>query len=420
MATLIENLTETVYVNICRGLFEKDKLLFSFLIAVAIQRHAGIISLAEWNLFLRGPAVTDMQKLPAPAQKWLSDEYVLLNVIRVHKLANNFVAVCGRVCLLWTSCRRLQACAHKSTATLTLWPGASMHKDPHRTWLACHDWHDKLTPFQRLLVLKTFREEKVIFAVREFVGAVLSEKFMIAPPFDLLGTYLDSVPLTPIIFVLSPGADPAAYLQRLADDRGFADRLHMISLGQGQGPIAERLIDQGVKDGLWVCLQNCHLAASWMPALEKKLETIALGHINDEFRLWLTSMPSRAFPVPVLQSGLKLTNEPPKGIRANVSRSYNDIDAEFFDSCTKPLPWKKMLFGLCFFHAVIQERRKFGAIGWNIPYEWNTSDLQVSIRTLRMFLEEQPEVPWEALHYMTVRGEVQCSVLVVYDFSYAL
>jgi hypothetical protein len=116
---------------------------------------------------------------------------------------------------------------------------------------------------------------------------------MSAPPFDLQGTYSDSSPLTPIIFVLSAGADPAAYLQRLADERGFASRLHMISLGQGQGVIAEALIDKGVKDGLWVCLQNCHLAASWMPALEKKLETLALGSFNDDFRLWLTSMPSK-------------------------------------------------------------------------------------------------------------------------------
>lgn len=67
---------------------------------------------------------------------------------------------------------------------------------------------------------------------------------MTAPPFDLHGTFADSQPLTPIIFVLSAGADPAASLQKLADEKGFSERLHMISLGQGQGPIAERLIDQ--------------------------------------------------------------------------------------------------------------------------------------------------------------------------------
>lgn len=126
--------------------------------------------------------------------------------------------------------------------------------------------------------------------------------------------------------------------------------------------------------------------------------------MHPEYRLWLTSMPSTDFPVPVLQMGIKLTNEPPRGLKANLKRTYSDLKEEEYESCAKPKEFKKLLFALAYFHAAILERRKYGAIGWNIPYEWMTSDFDTSKRQLLMYLNEQEVVPYQALNYVVAEA----------------
>jgi len=162
------------------------------------------------------------------------------------------------------------------------------------------------------------------------------------------------------------------------------------------------------------CLQNCHLAVSWMPTLERFLETGAGEEVHEDYRLWLTSMPTTKFPVAILQNSIKVTNEPPKGLANNLMRTFLDLEEKEYEGCTQPGVFKKLMFGLAFFHAVLLERRKFGAIGWNIPYEWMTSDLVVSQKQLQMYLDERPDqVPWETLR--EIIGEVNYAGRVTDD-----
>ena len=99
-----------------------------------------------------------------------------------------------------------------------------------------------------------------------------------------------------------------------------------------------------------------------------------------------------------------MTNEPPKGIKANMIGSYFSdpiSKIEFFESHTRPLIWKKLVFGLCMFHSIIQERKSFGPLGWNIQYEFTLSDLSISIQQLHMFTNTNEAISFPALKYLT-------------------
>lgn len=77
--------------------------------------------------------------------------------------------------------------------------------------------------------------------------------------------------------------------------------------------------------GYWVLLQNCHLSISWMPELELVVEGLNTG-MHKDFRLWLTSMPTESFSIPILQNSIKMTLEPPSGLRNNLLRTYKNMD----------------------------------------------------------------------------------------------
>ncbi|CAH0560320.1 unnamed protein product [Brassicogethes aeneus] len=379
--TINNYFTFSLYSNVCRSLFEKHKLQFAFLLCVRVMMSSGLINPKEWHLFLAGGSPLSEKENPAP--QWLSVKS-------------------------WKEIRSLEVCSKFELFINTFAANIEKYRklfesvDPHRQPLP-EVVQNQLDDFQRLLVLKCLRPDKVTNAMQDFLSRHMGQQFIEPQSSDLSEMFKESGPTIPLIFVLSTGTDPAAELYKFADRMKFSKRMFSISLGQGQGPRAEKLIEEGVETGNWVFFQNCHLAPSWMPRLERIIENITIDTAHRDFRIWLTSTPSPYFPVAILQNGSKMTIEPPAGIKANMLRAYlnqvSDLTDFIQSEHEKAYPFKMLAFSLCLFHGILLERRKFGPLGFNIPYEFTDGDLKICISQLHMFLLEYTDIPFKVLTY---------------------
>eukprot|EP00882_Tetradesmus_deserticola_P027077 GHRQ01029927.1.p1 GENE.GHRQ01029927.1~~GHRQ01029927.1.p1 ORF type:complete len:205 (+),score=61.79 GHRQ01029927.1:431-1045(+) len=107
------------------------------------------------------------------------------------------------------------------------------HAEPETAELP-REWETKCNELQRLLLVRSLRPDRVIFAAASYVGNALGRKFVEPPVLNLAETCADSTALSPLIFVLSPGVDPTDALRKLAAEKDMGSKLHIVALGQGQ------------------------------------------------------------------------------------------------------------------------------------------------------------------------------------------
>ncbi|NWZ01914.1 DYH9 protein, partial [Loxia curvirostra] len=184
--------------------------------------------------------------------------------------------------------------------------------------------------------------------------------------------------------------------------------LHNVSLGQGQEVVAEQALDVAAKEGHWVILQNIHLVAKWLSSLEKRLEQLSQGSHRD-FRVFLSAEPapcpeSHIIPQGILENCIKITSEAPTGMHANLHKALDNFSQDTLEMCSQEKEFRSILFALCYFHAVVAERRKFGPQGWNRPYPFSTGDLTISVNVLYNYLQASSKVPYDDLRYLV--GEI--------------
>ena len=396
---IMNTLTYMVYNYTCTGIFETHKLMFSFQMTIKILEGEGKLDSQYLDFLLKGNISLERSERKNPFPAWLPDQG-WEDIIRLQSIGDKFQSLPDDIAgngSKWKEWYDLEA------------PEA--HPLPG-------EYDEKLDVMEKLLILRCFRIDRVYLGIERFVIHYMGEKYVQPPVLNYKNIFEQSTAISPVVFVLSPGADPLMDVMKLAEEEGFGgNKFRFIALGQGQGPVAANLLETGKARGLWIMLQNCHLLASWLKTLDKLIEKLEGAH--KDFRLWLTTDPTPKFPLGILQKSLKVVTEPPNGLKLNLRSSYSRITEETLQMCPHD-SFRPIVFVLAFFHAVVQERRKYGRIGWNVAYDFNESDFRVSMLLLNTYLTKahvnnDPQIPWGSLRYLV--GEAMYGGRVTDDYD---
>jgi dynein heavy chain len=379
---IIDTITFNVYNYISRGLFERDKLIFASQMVFRILAMRGEIVPSELDFLLKAPTAPNAV---SPVDFLSNISWGNLKVLsQLEAFANFDRDVEG-------SAKRWKKFCESEVPEKEKFPG---------------EWKNK-TSMQRLCMMRCLRPDRMLYAVRLFVTEVLGERFTSGRSIEFVRTFEETSKATGIFFILSPGVNPILQVEELGKSMGFTydnGNYHQVSLGQGQEVVAEAALDRAAEKGEWVILENVHLVKKWLPALERKLEQCSES-ANANFRYYLTAEPAgtpegHIIPQGILEACIKITNEPPTGIQANLHAALDNFTQDTLEMCAKENEFRKILFSLVYFHAVVLERRKFGPMGWNRNYPFTTGDLTISSNVLFNYLENNSTVPWTDLRYL--------------------
>lgn len=392
IANIIEYLTYEVFRYTVRGLYENHKFIFTLLLALKIDLQSNKIGHNKFQILIKGGAALDLKACPPKPYSWIPD-MVWLNLVELSKLAqfSNIIDQVSQSGKHWKAWLNLDA--------------------PEEGVIP--DGYNSFDVFHKLLLIRSWCPDRTLSQAIKYVGDSMGMKFAEPVLLNLHGTWTESDPRTPLICFLSMGSDPTEQIEALAKKLNLECRA--ISMGQGQEVHARKLVQTSMTQGGWVLLQNCHLGLEFMDEL---LDTITTAEaIHDTFRVWITTEPHNQFSITLLQCSIKFTNDPPQGIRAGLKRTFAGISQNQLEVSNLP-SWKPLLYSVAFLHTAVQERRKFGPLGWNIPYEFNSADFTASVEFVEKHLDDRGprmDVSWVTVRYML--AEVQYGGRVTDDYD---
>jgi len=230
LKNLFDTFLRLLYLMVCRSLFEKDKLLYSFMLSIKCQDTD-----KELNMQLLVPLLnclpgTITEEKPTEGFDWVT--YVTWQ----------------RVLTLSTLGGVFEGFKEEFSQNVGAWQQV-FDSDTPLTFEWPRDFRMKCDPLQRALLMFAMRPDSLVEALQDIVLQKLGKFFLDIPPFDIQSCFGDSVVDVPLIFILSMGSDPMADIAKLAEGMGMLAKIVPISLGQGQGPKAVAGIEDASKTG---------------------------------------------------------------------------------------------------------------------------------------------------------------------------
>ncbi|CAG0918290.1 unnamed protein product [Notodromas monacha] len=290
ICNIINYMTSSVWKFASRGFYERHKFLFTLLLAVKIDLHTEKVTFEEFMTLIKGKVIKEHEK------EWKE----------------------------WWE--------HEATETRTLPSNYSQTLDAFRT----------------LLLIRSWCPDRTLFQAKIYVENSLGDEFRDVPILDMDEMCAESDSRTPLICLLSLGADPTSQIEALARTKDIV--LRSVSMGQGQEHTSRKLLNECMTTGHWVLLQNGHLSLSFCEELVETVNETPAIHPN--FRLWLTTEYHTEFPVALLQMSIKFTNEPPQGVKASLKRTYTTMSQDVFEYSSIP-QWQPLLFSVSFLHTIV-------------------------------------------------------------------
>lgn len=418
ITNILTTVTKLMVTYVTWGLYERHKLCFKVIVLLKLLSASGRIPPETLFVLLRGGGAMPATAVARPRPPYLSqsvwDSVTALTTL-MPSLFKTLPESLTRLDAMWKPW--LQSHTPELQAAVDIEP---ILKET-----------GEMAPYFKTILVRCMREDRVVPAMNELIRnmealttipgdesalppgwrvPMLGPTFVANDASPSLTTILgDMDPTTPALYLLSTGADPTEMIEAAA--RRSYHTLECVSIGDGQSAAAEAAVQEGFASGSWVLLQNCHLDLGLMDRVELLLRRLSsspsalspkaapASDMSASFRLFLTAEPVPNFPPALLHRCIKVTNESPSGLQAGLARSYSTlVDQELLDRVDAP-EWRKLVYCVCFLHTVLQERRKFGTLGWNVPYEFNTTDLQACLTFMERHLYSSV-VSWPTLRYM--------------------